>query len=70
MKIVINALERIQGVEIYPIISLLIFFAFFLLMNYFVFNLDKGYINKMKNMPLEDDQIDDTSDFDNTQNQF
>jgi uncharacterized membrane protein len=59
MKIVIDALERIQGVEIYPIISLLIFFIFFVVMSYFVFNLDKGYISKMKNMPLEEDEGND-----------
>ena len=67
MKIVINALERINGVEIYPIISLLIFFTFFVIMTYLVFNLDKGYIKKMENMPLEDDEkLNDTSDFDKT----
>jgi len=55
MKIVINTLERIQGVELYPVISLLIFFSFFAIMTFLVFNLDKGYINDMKNMPLEED---------------
>jgi hypothetical protein len=68
MKIVINTLERIQGVEIYPIISLLIFFTFFAVTAYLVFNLDKGYINDMKNLPLEEDE-DDLSD-NNTQNKF
>jgi cbb3-type cytochrome oxidase subunit 3 len=58
MKIVINALEKIQGVEIYPIISLLIFFSFFIIMAYYVLNLDKGYIDEMKNMPLEEDNDD------------
>jgi len=61
MKIVINTLERIQGVELYPIISLLIFFSFFAIMTFLVFNLDKGYINDMKNMPLEEDN-DESSD--------
>ncbi len=67
MKIVINALERIRGVEIYPIISLLIFFTFFVIMTYFVFNLDKGYVDKMKNMPLEEDE-DDQNDFSDSNN--
>ena len=61
MKIVMNTLERIQGVEIYPIITLLIFFIFFVVMAYFVFNLDKGYIKEMKNMPLEDDDNDSSN---------
>ena len=58
MKIVMNTLSEIHGVEIYPIISLLIFFIFFVVMAYFVFNLDKGYISDMKNMPLEEDEND------------
>ncbi len=70
MKIVINALERINGVEIYPIISLLIFFVFFVVMTYLVMNLDKGYLKKMENMPLEEDGDDqnESSDFNNTLN--
>jgi hypothetical protein len=68
MKIVINALESIQGVEIYPIISLLIFFGFFTIMAYLVFNLDKSYIDDMKNMPLEEDESDSSDN--NIQNQF
>ena len=63
-----NTLEKIQGVEIYPIISLVIFFSFFAIMTYLVFNLDKGYINNMKNMPLEDDDNDTFEN--NIQNKF
>jgi len=58
MKIVMNTLSEIHGVQIYPIIALLIFFIFFMVMAYFVFNLDKGYISDMKNMPLEEDEND------------
>ncbi len=53
MKIVIHALEQINGVEIYPIISLIIFFVFFLVVGYLVFTADKSYIEEMKNMPLD-----------------
>lgn len=45
--------ERIQGIEIYPIISLLIFFIFFVLLFAWVIRADKKYINKMKNLPLD-----------------
>ena len=68
MKIVMNTLSKIQGVELYPIISLLIFFIFFIVMAYFVFNLDKGYISDMKNMPLEEDEND--SSVNNSENKF
>lgn len=68
MKIVMNTLERIQGVEVFPIISLLIFFSFFAIMAYLVFNLDKGYIDDMKNMPLEEDN--NESSYTNSNNKF
>jgi cbb3-type cytochrome oxidase subunit 3 len=63
-----NTLSKIQGIELYPIISLLIFFIFFIVMAYFVFNLDKGYISDMKNMPLEEDEND--SSVNNSENKF
>ncbi len=55
MKIVIQQLERINGVEIYPIISLAIFFIFFAVIGYLVLTTPKSYIEEMSNMPLDDD---------------
>ena len=49
-----NVLESISGVEIFPIISLLIFVVFFTSVLVWVFKLDKKTVNKMKNLPLED----------------
>ena len=48
--------ERIENIEIFPIISLGIFFIFFLILLVWVFRVDKGYITKMKNMPVEEDE--------------
>ncbi len=45
--------ETITGIEIYPIISFLIFFTFFIGLTIWVIKADKGFINKMENMPLE-----------------
>ena len=53
MKIVINQLEQIAGVEIYPIISMLIFFTFFVLVTYMVIKTDKKEIEELSNMPLD-----------------
>lgn len=47
-------LARVQDVEIYPIISIIIFFTFFVGLLWWVFRSDKKYINKMSNLPLED----------------
>ena len=48
-----NILQSIENVSIWPIISLSIFFIFFLVLLWWVFTADKGFITKMKNMPLE-----------------
>jgi cbb3-type cytochrome oxidase subunit 3 len=54
MKIVMNTLEKIDGIEIYPIISLLIFFTFFVLVGYMVIKTDKKQIDEMSKLPLDD----------------
>jgi len=48
-------LEGIKGVELYPILSLVIFVAFFIILGIWVVKARKSYINKMSRMPLEDD---------------
>ena len=55
MKIVMNTLEKIDGVELYPIIALLLFFTFFVLVGYLVIKSDKNYIEEMSNLPLDND---------------
>lgn len=47
--------EQIQNIEIWPIISLIIFFVFFTFTMFWIFFLDKKYIEKMKSLPFEDD---------------
>lgn len=48
-----SVLENISGVDIYPIVSLVIFFLFFTGVIIWVFKADKSYINKMGRLPLE-----------------
>jgi len=55
LKIVIQQLEQINGVEIYPIISLIIFFTFFVLVGYLVLTTPKSVIEEMSNLPLDED---------------
>lgn len=55
MRLVINYLESIDGVEIYPIIGLIIFFIFFTVMLMHTVKLDKTSVNAHKNIPLEDE---------------
>lgn len=53
MKIVMHSLEQIAGVEIYPIIALIIFFVFFMLVAYMVISAPKEYIEEMRHLPLD-----------------
>lgn len=53
LKFVKGSLENIDNVEIYPIISLLIFFIFFVGLFVWVFTAKKEHITEMSNIPLE-----------------
>ena len=46
-------LSNIDGVSVFPIISLIAFFLFFAVTIIWVFRLDKKYIIRMGNLPLE-----------------
>jgi cytochrome c oxidase cbb3-type subunit 4 len=55
-----EVLRGIENVEIWPVISLIIFFSFFVGLLWWVFRTDKAYIGYMENIPLSaDDQTDD-----------
>lgn len=45
--------ETIQGIEWYPIVSLLIFFVFFFGVLWLVKRMSKQEIQEMKNIPFE-----------------
>lgn len=53
LKFIKGHMETITGIEIYPIISLLIFFVFFVLLFWWVFTAKKDYIQNMEQIPLE-----------------
>ena len=50
--------ESIDRVNIYPIVSLLIFFIFFIVVLYYVKKMDKSKINEISKLPLEQDEQD------------
>ena len=50
-------METISGVEIYPIISLLIFFGFFVGLAFWVLSYKKDKIDEMSQIPFEEDQF-------------
>ncbi len=56
MKFAKHSMENIAGVEVFPLISLGIFFTFFLLLGFYVWRTDKRFFNNMSELPLENDQ--------------
>ncbi len=47
--------EQIHNVEVWPIISLSIFFIFFVILIIWVIRADKNYIKSMSQLPIEDE---------------
>lgn len=56
LKYIKHHFDTIEGVEIYPIISLVLFFAVFITMLIYVIKLPKKNLEEISNMPLEGDE--------------
>jgi hypothetical protein len=52
----INYLESIAGIAVFPMISLIIFFAFFSLLIIYAVKVDKQHIKELKNIPLDKEE--------------
>lgn len=55
LKFIKEHMATIDGIEIFPIISLLIFFIFFIGLFWWVFGYKKESINEMNNIPFDND---------------
>jgi cytochrome c oxidase cbb3-type subunit 4 len=49
----VNYLQKITGVDIYPLVSFLIFGSFFLVMLIWVFSFKKNELNRISRIPLD-----------------
>ncbi len=49
-----NVLQSIDNIAIWPVISFVIFFLFFLCLLWYVFTADKDFIRQMEQLPLND----------------
>lgn len=58
LKFIKGHMESMEGIEIYPIISLIIFFGFFVALFWWVFTAKKDYINRVSQIPLENQNDD------------
>jgi len=54
LKFIKHNLETIDGVSIYPIISLVLFFTVFIGMLFIVFKMRKSKLDELEKLPLED----------------
>lgn len=59
MRFVKQYLSSISGVEIYPLVSLLVFVIFFVLLLLYVNSLRKrvDYVHELENIPLQDGSV-------------
>lgn len=60
-----NVLQSIDNIAIWPVISFVIFFLFFICLLWWVFTIDKKFIDKMKRMPVDNSEEMDNSKSEN-----
>lgn len=48
-----NVLQSIDNIAIWPVISFVIFFLFFICLLWWVFTTDKKFIDRMKGLPMD-----------------
>ncbi|MFZ6052545.1 CcoQ/FixQ family Cbb3-type cytochrome c oxidase assembly chaperone [Halocola ammonii] len=56
LKFIKHTMDTIGGIEIFPVISFLIFFIFFIALFVWVFRMRKADVKTMAALPLEDDE--------------
>ena len=54
LKFVKGHMESIDGIATYPMVSLIIFFSFFVILFWWVFTTSKGHVKEMSELPLDD----------------
>ncbi len=57
LKFIKHHMESIIGIEIYPIISFLIFFLFFIGVGIYVFTMRKQDVKEFENIPLDNQNL-------------
>ncbi|MEQ9404065.1 MAG: CcoQ/FixQ family Cbb3-type cytochrome c oxidase assembly chaperone [Cyclobacteriaceae bacterium] len=62
LKFIKHHMETISGIEIFPLISLVIFFVFFVGLTIYLVKADKKLFNKIANIPLDSKESDHEED--------
>ena len=58
LKFIKHHMESIAGIEVYPIISFVIFFVFFIALTIYVLKVDKQVFSDISNIPLDSNETD------------
>ncbi|MCX6310562.1 MAG: CcoQ/FixQ family Cbb3-type cytochrome c oxidase assembly chaperone [Bacteroidetes bacterium] len=58
----IDYLSSISGVAIFPLISLLVFFIFFVLLGFYVIKADKTQMNYLASLPIDENSSENDSE--------
>jgi cytochrome c oxidase cbb3-type subunit IV len=61
LKFIKGHMDSIEGINIYPIISLAIFFTFFIMLGVWVFIQRKEHIDYLSKMPFDDNNESDNT---------
>jgi hypothetical protein len=56
-------LQSVDGISVYPIVSLIVFVLFFVIILIWMLKVDKNYIKKMEKLPFEKEE---DNNFNNT----
>lgn len=56
-----NILQSIDNIAVWPIISFVIFFLFFLVLLWWTFTVNKKFIERMSNMPIDETAVNSTT---------
>ena len=49
-----NVLQSIENIQVWPVISFVIFFLFFICLLWWVFTADRQHIDSMKRLPFDE----------------
>lgn len=55
MKFIKFHMSTIDGIEVFPLISFIIFFVFFIGLIIYAFTMKKNHVSEMSQMPLQDE---------------
>ena len=58
LKFIKHHMETIAGIEVYPVISFVIFFIFFIALTVYVLKVDKNLFKDISNIPLDSNETD------------